>query len=77
MDERREGRAPIEPQQRADDDLSLEELFEKATADQVEMNRRLDTMTPEERERSEAQRLEDEFRLADDSRFDDSLDPPY
>ncbi len=34
-------------------------------------------MTPEERERREAQRLEDEFRLADDARFDDSLDPPY
>lgn len=34
-------------------------------------------MTPEERERREAQRLEDEFRLADHARFDDSLDPPY
>lgn len=77
MDEGQESRAPIEPPQRDDDEFSLDELFEKATAEQVEMSRRLDSMTPEERERREAERLEDELRLADDARFDDSLDPPY
>lgn len=41
------------------------------------MNRRLDAMTPEERERREAERLEDELRLADDSRSDDASDPQY